>query len=147
MRKLSAAKEVGFAGVVVWNSVDEASEASTLGGLVNPSVDESDRAYAERELDDVAIVVIGREDGAIVDAMTSLAESQSGSGSGAVLVEVFRNAPPLIFDDEEGMDGSEGVEEVPQPVEEPTPQTSGEEQRPRRILYINGFALRNTLLV
>lgn len=150
LRKLVAAKAAGFNGVIAWNSQDEAKESSTLGGLVNPSVDEFDRKYAERELNDAVIVVISREDGAALDAMTKLAQNKRTiQGENAeVVVEVFIDPPPLLAGDT-----NDGAEQLV--VEESTSVESTEDaglqteaiKLPPRILYINGLALRNTILV
>jgi len=149
LRKLVAAKNAGFNGVIVWNSQDEASESSNLGGLVTPSIDEHDKGYAERELNDVAIVVIGREDGTALDAMTRLAQSKNtaqGENTG-VVVEVFVDSPPLLAGDQG--DGLEPVApEEPFPAEDIEDDAHAEAMRPSpRILHINGLALRNTIVV
>lgn len=151
LRKLVVAKQAGFVGAIVWNTQDEVNEVPTLGKLVNPSIDASDRAYAERKLTDVAIVVISREDGVAIDAMIQLAESKRSSGSGDVVIEVFFDAPPLMADDdiemlettEEGAfaDEQSHVEEMIPPASEGNPASSP------RILYINGLALKNTILI
>jgi hypothetical protein len=146
LRKLVAAKNAGFNGVIVWNSQDEASESPTLGGLVTPSIDERDKEYAERELNDVAIVVIGREDGTALDAMTRLAQSkETAQGENAdVVVEVFVDSPPLLAGDQ-----GDGLEPVAS--EEPFRAENIEDDEARRpsprILHINGLALRNTIVV
>jgi hypothetical protein len=52
--KLSKAKKVGAAGVIVISDVD---------GLINPSIDKEEQDYATSELTDVGLVVITRRDG------------------------------------------------------------------------------------
>lgn len=139
-RKLVVAKKAGFNGVIVWNSQDDANGSPTHGGLVNPSVDESE--YVDEELHDVAIVVIGREDGTALDAMTRLAQSKraiQGENSD-VLMEVFIDPPPLLAGD--SRDGA--ISEEPSAadhVEDVDPQANS------HVLYINGLPLRNTIVV
>jgi hypothetical protein len=118
---------------------------------VNPSVDEDEMEYASRELSNVAIVVISQEDGTALDAMTKLAHSKKAMQieNADVVVEVFMKSPPLLAGDSD-----DGVERLA--VKEPFTTEHTQDVRPLgepatqpspRILYINGFPLRNTILV
>ncbi|KAF8303421.1 hypothetical protein DL93DRAFT_448791 [Clavulina sp. PMI_390] len=108
LRKLAAAKAAGFAGAIVWNSQNEGNESeyasSSTGGLINPSIDVEERAYADRELMDVCIVVVTREDGRSLERLVRWAETRSstdeeeGRRRRDVVVEVFREPPPILFD-------------------------------------------------
>jgi hypothetical protein len=152
-RKLVAAKQAGFNGVIVWNSPqDETNESSTAGGPVNPSVGEFEREYADKELNDVAIVVISREDGAALDAMTRLAESKKAiqGESSDVVVEVFIDSPPLLAGDSSDDRVERATSEerfTAEHLEHVGPQTTAAGRPPPRILYINGLPLKNTVIV
>ena len=145
LRKIVAAKEVGFDGVIVWNTVEDLDIVNAMGGLINPSIDEADRPYAEKELGDVAMVFIGLEDGKRVEEL--LFGSQSDA---KVVVEVFPDPPPSPFDNEDVdwdlLNAELGIEES-DILESGPPEAVTDSDAPARILYVNGLAIRNALLV
>ncbi|CEL58109.1 alpha mannosidase-like protein [Rhizoctonia solani AG-1 IB] len=107
--KLSKAKKVGAAGVIVISDVD---------GLINPSIDKEEQDYATSELTDVGLVVITRRDG-----VTLLKSLETSLDTAAPLwVEVARQ--PSLED-----------------------EIAKEEEEKPRLLYINGKALINTVIM
>ena len=101
---------------------------------------------------DVAVVVIGREDGTALDAMTRLAQSKrTAQGEDAdVVMEVFVDSPPLLAGDTgDGLEPVASEEPFPaENIEDIENDAEAEAKRPSpRILYINGLALGNTIVV
>lgn len=143
--KLAYAKEAGFAGVIVWNAQDEPNDR-TNGGLINPSAEPDEVVFAAKELNDVSVVVLAREDGQYVDAVISLAEAGRDLevGSGEIMVEVFRDAPAgLVEDNTENTMPENAYVERERTLDE---VVRDGEKTGDRILYINGLALKNTIL-
>ncbi len=112
LQKLLMARSAGAAGVLVVSDEDVA---------LNPTAN-ADEVLAAGGMDDVAIAVLPRQAGNLIDEMMDKAESQ---GTGRVMVTL----DPSRY--------TENVEEVQDVEEQPS----------NRILYINGHPLLNTRLL
>ncbi len=122
LRKVITAKRANFAGVIVWNE-GEGSESGGGGKLVSPSVDKGEEEWARREVWDVSVVVVGKEDGEVLNEMLNVLEREdddAGSSGWEVVVGVKGKG-----------NGGKQWNEYSLPTQ----------------LYINGLALRNTILV
>ncbi|KAG8727947.1 alpha mannosidase-like protein, partial [Ceratobasidium sp. 428] len=93
---------------------------SDNNGFINPSVDEAEQKLADSELADVALVVITKAEGR---KLSEMLESVEGKATN-LMVEVVRQ--PLLEDE---------IEKIEK-----------EEEKPR-LLYINGKALLNTVIM
>jgi len=132
VRKLFAAKEAGFAGVIVWNDVSGGPEAvgADSGGLLNPTVDTREAEFAKRELSDVAIVVITKDSGVLVDTMLARAAASEGEEDGRIVVVEVK------------------IDDIVAPRRGASePQEPGGAEPRAHMLFINGLALLNTIMV
>ncbi|GAB1518785.1 hypothetical protein RhiTH_001850 [Rhizoctonia solani] len=109
LEKLTKAKKVGAAGVIVVSDVDS---------LINPSLDKEEEDYAASELADVGLVVLTHRDG------VKLLKSLETSLDTVVPLWVKVTRQPSLEDE----------------------ITKEEEEKPR-LLYINGKALINTVIM
>ncbi len=108
--------------MIVWNE-GEGSESGGGGKLVSPSVDKGEEEWARREVWDVSVVVVGKEDGEVLNEMLNVLEREdddAGSSGWEVVVGVKGKG-----------NGGKQWNEYSLPTQ----------------LYINGLALRNTILV
>ncbi|KAF8314870.1 alpha-mannosidase [Cantharellus anzutake] len=149
LQKLILAKKAHFAGVIM--DADD-------GELINPSIDKSDEELARRELWDVSIVVVGRDDGSVMDEMLGVAEERSvnaNDGEGwDVIVEVKR-VEDVIKQDENTTgkkkkkvnDGDDGDDDDGGKKKAHESGSANSTPPPPVQLYINGLALRNTIVL
>jgi hypothetical protein len=156
-RKLVAAKAAGFAGVITWN-LDEPGEH------LSPSIDEDEQPYAKRKLNDVAIVVVSRDDGWRL-------EEYMLKSRFPVVIEVFVDAQPppdelgpeQVYEDDDNTSEEEGMDAIAKEDlerlekawassdnprrEAMSPSSSATSARPPQILFVNGYAIRNAFLI
>ena len=94
--------------------------------VINPVIDKGEEEWAKREVWDVSIVVVGKEDGEVIEDMLEVLEGGEGEeGNGWGLVVGVKRVGVLDEKENEGRT---------------------EDKLPSQ-LYINGLALRNTILV
>ncbi|KAF8332804.1 glycoside hydrolase [Cantharellus anzutake] len=186
LQKLILAKKAHFAGVIVWNdsrkrepSESEAGPGSSGGSdgrargtggsgggkldaddgeLINPSIDKSDEELARRELWDVSIVAVGRDDGSVIDEMLGVAEERSvnanDGGGWDVIVEVKRVEDVIKQDENTTGKKKNKVNDVDDGDDDDGGKKKAHESGsanstppPPVQLYINGLALRNTIVL
>ena len=124
LRKVVSAKNAHFAGVIVWNHAEGAQGMGSK--VINPVIDKGEEEWAKREVWDVSIVVVGKEDGEVIEDMLEVLEGGEGEeGNGWGLVVGVKRVGVLDEKENEGRT---------------------EDKLPSQ-LYINGLALRNTILV
>ena len=112
---------VSPSGVVVISDEDHS---------ITPSANIEEIREAGDAINDVAIVVVNREDGELIASMLHTAET---SGTGQLMLAI---APPIQYASESGVDGGLSDEEARQKARDTN-----------RILYLNGHPLVNTRLM
>ncbi|KAG8747282.1 alpha mannosidase-like protein, partial [Ceratobasidium sp. 428] len=125
---LGAVLVVNRGSCTFMEKLQRAKEAGAAGvivvsdnnGFINPNVDEAEQKLADSELADVALVVITKAEGR---KLSEMLESVEGKATN-LMVEVIRQ--PLLEDE---------IEKIEK-----------EEEKPR-LLYINGKALLNTVIM
>ena len=121
LEKLFEAAVAGASGVVVISDEDHS---------ITPSANVEEIREVGDAINDVAIVVVNREDGELIASMLHTAET---SGTGQLMLAI---APPIQYASESGVDGGLSDEEARQKARDTN-----------RILYLNGHPLVNTRLM